>query len=154
MRMRTASLVALLVLLTGSAAPRPLALVDLAGAPVELALAPGERALVVHFWATWCPDCVRELPELERAAARCVGRGVRFVAVNVGETPAEIERYRREHAVALPVLRDPKGDAWRSVARALPANLVWTPEERRVEIGPHDEEGWVRALGCEDGGAR
>lgn len=152
MRARIALLAALPLLLAASAPPRPLALVDLGGAPVALAPAPGERALVVHFWATWCPECVRELPTFGRAAARCPG--VRFVTVNVGETPTEIERYRSAHPIDLPVLRDPKGDAWRSVARALPANLVWSAQERHTVVGTQDEEDWVRALGCEGGGAR
>src|SRR5262249_14683481 len=40
----------------------------------SVALAPREgRALVVHFWATWCPSCVDEVSGLARAAEGCAG---------------------------------------------------------------------------------
>jgi thiol-disulfide isomerase/thioredoxin len=51
------------------------------GAPVQLALRDGEAALIVHFWASWGPECVRELPTLARVAARCAA--VHVGAVNV-----------------------------------------------------------------------
>jgi thiol-disulfide isomerase/thioredoxin len=129
----------------------PLRLVTREGEPVALALRPDERALVIHFWASWCPDCSRELPALERAAARCEGAPVRIVEVNVGESPEVVARFRAEHHLELPVLLDPDGRSWRRSAAGLPANLVWTPEGRRSDVGPKDEATWGRVLnelGC------
>lgn len=41
----------------------------------ELALAEYRgRPLLVNFWATWCPPCVRELPEIDRFAKAQAGR--------------------------------------------------------------------------------
>jgi len=133
------------------AAPAPLELVGRAGEPVRLALEPGERALVVHFWATWCADCETELPALERAARACEGAPVRVVTVNAGESAETVARFEAEQTITLPVLRDPDGAAWRRFARGLPANVVWTASGQRSEVGPHDESAWQRklaALGC------
>lgn len=145
---------ALLPLLLLAAAPGlPLALTDLHGERALVALAPDERALVLHFWATWCPSCVEELGVLERALARCAGRGVRVLAVNVGEDRETVERYAAEHGLGLDLLRDPRGDVWRAVSGVgLPANLVWTPAGRRVELGPRSAAQWaadLRGLGCQ-----
>lgn len=129
----------------------PLPLVSFEGEPVQLAPAPGEEALLVHFWATWCPECADELPALERAARACEGAPVRLVMVNVAESPEAIARFREAHGLALPTLRDPDGRIWRRFARGLPANLTWTRESRRAETGPRDEAAWERALaelGC------
>jgi thiol-disulfide isomerase/thioredoxin len=153
---------ALVLLLAGlplslGAGGGPLRLVTREGEPVALSLGSDERALVVHFWASWCPDCSRELPALERAAARCQGAPVRVVEVNVGEGPEEVERFRAEHHLALPVLLDPDGRSWRRLAAGLPANLVWTPEGRHSDVGPKDEAAWGRlleALGCPSEGPR
>jgi thiol-disulfide isomerase/thioredoxin len=132
------------------AGDEPLRLETLAGEPVALARSAGE-ALVVHFWATWCPDCIGELADLEAAAASCAG-AARVVAVNAGESRARIARFVREHALGLPVLLDPGGRAFRSTgARGLPANLTWTRAGREVETGPRAPEVWrerLAALGC------
>jgi thiol-disulfide isomerase/thioredoxin len=135
----------------------PLPLVGAGGEAVSLALLPGERALLVHFWATWCPDCDEELPVLERAARACAGGPVRVVTVNVGDSAEDAARFRDARGLALPWLRDPGGRVWRDLARGLPANLTWTPEARRVELGPRDAAAWERALaelGCAAAPAR
>jgi thiol-disulfide isomerase/thioredoxin len=129
----------------------PLSFVSFEGERVLLEPGPGQDAILVHFWATWCTDCVDELPALERAARACEGAPVRVAVVNVAESPDAIARFREAHGLALPTLRDPDGRVWRRFARGLPANLVWTREGRRVELGPKGDGAWQRTLselGC------
>jgi thiol-disulfide isomerase/thioredoxin len=126
-------------------------LAALAADGTRVALAPeGGQALVVHFWASWCPECVSELPGVAREAARCAP-GVRIVAVNVAEPRATAEAFLARHAIDLPLLRDPEGRLWRRFARGLPANLFWTERGRETSTGPLDAAAWrarLAALGC------
>jgi len=134
-----------------AAAEPPLEALGADGARVELALGADEAALIVHFWASWCPECVRELPRLEGVAERCRG-SIRVAAVNVGESAAAAESFRARYGLRLPLLRDPDGDLWRRFARGLPANLIWTRAGRRVVTGPGDHAEWdqrLAELGCE-----
>jgi thiol-disulfide isomerase/thioredoxin len=39
------------------------------------------QPLVLNFWATWCPPCVREMPVLDRFARDFAGRGWRVVGL-------------------------------------------------------------------------
>jgi thiol-disulfide isomerase/thioredoxin len=144
-------LAGLLVLATGAASEAPLEALGPGGERVELSLGAGSTALIVHFWASWCPECAEELPQLEAAAERCAG-SVRVAAVNVGESQAAAERFRARHGLRLPLLRDPDGTLFRRFARGLPANLIWTRDSRRVVTGPQSRERWeeqLAALGCE-----
>jgi peroxiredoxin len=147
-----ATLVAAVAAIAAGAGPPPLELADLDGARVKLARSEGERALIVHFWATWCPSCVVELPVLEQSLDACTGSGVRLVAVSVGEKAEPVRRFLDEQRVALPVLLDPGGDAWRRAGlRELPASLIWDDSGVRIERGARSAQEWreqLGALGC------
>jgi thiol-disulfide isomerase/thioredoxin len=139
--------------LVAADAAEPIALRGLDGQAVEVAREPGEAALVIHFWASWCPECVTELPALERAAQACSGARVRVLAVNVGESAGEARRFAEQHGIGLRVLLDERGRAWRRAGlRGLPANLVWTAQGVRSSEGPGSAERWraeLAALGCQ-----
>lgn len=45
----------------------------------------GDRPSVILFWATWCPSCVKLMPELARLQASLPEASVNFYALNVNE---------------------------------------------------------------------
>ena len=152
MRRRLACAAAL-ALLAASSPPERLALRTLDGAPIEIAREPDETALVLHFWASWCPDCAEELPALEQGARACGAQSrVRVLAVNVGDTAEEARRFASEHGLLLPVLLDEGGRVWRAAGLlGLPANLVWTSGGVQASEGPRSAARWreeLAALGC------
>ena len=65
------------------------------------------RVVVLDFWATWCPPCRRELPELEKLYRRYQGNSkVSFWAVDVqknGETPEKARDFMQKAGYTLPV---------------------------------------------------
>jgi thiol-disulfide isomerase/thioredoxin len=138
-----------------AAAEEGVPLVDASGNEVVVRPAAGET-LVLHFWATWCPSCLDDLAHLADAAAGC--RGVRVLAVNAGDDADDVAQFVREHAVRLPVLRDPSGRAWRKLAgRGLPMNVYWSAAERTSDEGAKSAEQWAKRLaelGCGDGALR
>jgi peroxiredoxin len=142
----------LLVLLAPLAwADDRLALVGPDGGDVELQPIEGQ-VLLLHFWATWCPTCIEDIRHLENAATECSNETVRVVLVNVGESDKVIRRFVEQHDVRLPVLRDPNGRLWRRTdSRGLPANLFWSSEGKRTDVGSKTEAEWRSTLasqGC------
>ena len=99
--------------------------------------------LLLHFWATWCPTCIEDIRHLQNAATACSNERVRVVLVNVGEGDAIIREFVETHDVELLVLRDPKGRLWRRTdGRGLPANLFWSNDGKRTDVGPKAEKEW------------
>jgi peroxiredoxin len=91
----------------GSEAPG-FRLPSLAGGEVDLASQRG-KVVVLNFWATWCPPCVAEMPSLERLHRSLSPEGLSVVTVSTDEDEAELRRFVAEHALTLPVLKDPGG---------------------------------------------
>lgn len=119
----------------------------------ETVLRPGAgELLVLHFWASWCPSCIEDIDNLQRAVAACPRAPFRVIAVNVGEDESDVAEFVKEHDVTLPVLRDPKGHVWREIdSRGLPMNFFWTRESRRTDVGPKTVDAWLSELapsGC------
>jgi thiol-disulfide isomerase/thioredoxin len=44
------------------------------------------QAVVVHFWAAWCPPCLGEIPNWLEFARKWEGKSVRFVAISLDKS--------------------------------------------------------------------
>jgi thiol-disulfide isomerase/thioredoxin len=51
------------------------------------------EVVVVNFWASYCPPCRTEAPELEKVLAATRAQGVTFVGVNVHDQRDAADRY-------------------------------------------------------------
>lgn len=80
-----------------------LSLTDPSGKPRRLSDFRGQ-VVVVHFWGSWCPHCVHELPDLERLYTRLRGaRDIRFVLVSVREPYTVSLQWTRQQGLNLPL---------------------------------------------------
>ncbi|MCH7718207.1 MAG: redoxin domain-containing protein [Chloroflexi bacterium] len=82
-----------------------LRLSDLQGQPV-----------VLNFWATWCPPCRVEIPELVAAYDRYRDQGLVIVGVNLQEPGDQVQAFAEEFGIVFPIVIDRGGgvaDVWR-----------------------------------------
>jgi thiol-disulfide isomerase/thioredoxin len=59
--------------------------------------------LVINFWATWCPPCVRELPLLDRWHAQRDGDGLAVLAIALEPSAAPVAAFIEARSLRLPV---------------------------------------------------
>ena len=141
------------LLLLAAAGRGPLEFTALDGGVSDFSGTDPDSALILHFWATWCPSCAEEMQVLELEAAACAPGRVAVVAVNVDEDVETVRRYWKKHDLKLTVVRDAGGDEWRRLGgRALPFNWIKHPEGSRTLTGPRDASAWravLAELGCE-----
>mgnify|MGYP006148891257 CR=1 FL=1 len=60
------------------------------------------QPLLVNFWATWCPPCVRELPMLDAFSARQNQHGIQVIGLAV-DKPEAVQRFLGRTPLRFPV---------------------------------------------------
>jgi len=64
------------------------------------------KVVLVNFWATWCPPCRKELPDLEALYRRFGSRGFVILAIS-DEDLAKVKPFVAQQKLSYPVLLDP-----------------------------------------------
>jgi thiol-disulfide isomerase/thioredoxin len=81
--------------------------------------------VLMNLWATWCPPCQAEIPDLERFSREYRSRGVVVLGIDQGESAQAASAYARKRGVTYPILLDEHQQYGRSYAAiGLPTTVV------------------------------
>ena len=79
-------------------------LTDLQGHTFKLSDLRG-KAVVLNFWATWCPPCKQEIPWFVEFQKRYGPQGLQIVGVNMDDGgQQDVEKFASENSVNYPIL--------------------------------------------------
>ena len=69
------------------------------------------QAILVNFWATWCPPCRSEMPAFQQAYADYEDEGFVILAVNatLQDNPSDIAAFIEEFDLSFPIVLDTEG---------------------------------------------
>lgn len=90
----------------------------------------GQTALVVNFWATWCPPCVKEMPSLDKLSTALKGTNIKVIAIAVQTETAEVTGFfKRAKLQNLTPYMDRQMIAGRAIGmRGLPTTVLINSE--------------------------
>jgi cytochrome c biogenesis protein CcmG, thiol:disulfide interchange protein DsbE len=64
------------------------------------------KAVYLNFFASWCPPCNEEAPQIETLARSYASRGLQVVGVDVLENARKAESFRTAHHLSYPIVID------------------------------------------------
>ena len=87
------------------------------------------RIVLLDFWATWCPPCIKDLPRLTQLHERYTDRGVSVVSVSIDEgdkAAKKVAKMVRKRKATHPVYLDSAdSSAWSAyLVRVVPAQFL------------------------------
>ncbi len=108
----------------GDVAP-DFSLYDINGKSYNLKGVRGKKAVLLVFWATWCPYCVEEIPQLNKIYQEYSKKGLEVWAVNISEKKDKVSKFAANRGIKYTVLLDSRGKiAGLYQIRGIPANII------------------------------
>ncbi|WP_427337747.1 TlpA disulfide reductase family protein [Caloranaerobacter sp. DY30410] len=93
------------------------------------------KIVLINFWATWCPYCVKEMPDLNRLYLENKDDNFVVLGIDVAENKSKVENFVKEGGYEFPILLDKTGKvAQNYLVSGLPMSVMI------------DEKGRIRAL--------
>ena len=108
-----------------------LSLKDLSGKTWTLSALRG-KVVLVNFWATWCPPCRKEMPDLQALYEHFAAQGLVILGIS-DEEMAKVEPFIHERKVTFPILLDPGrkvNDEF--IVEGIPKSFVYDREGKLV----------------------
>lgn len=132
---RLALFCCLFLIFTAAYAEKPFAMNDIAGKQHRLDDYRG-KWVIVNYWATWCPPCLEEVPDLvnlydQRKDKDLMVLGVVFEYKNI----QEVEKFAEDMLMSYPiVLGNDRLVADIGSADVLPTTYIYNPQGRLVKV--------------------
>jgi thiol-disulfide isomerase/thioredoxin len=94
------------------------------------------KTVLVNFWATDCPGCVKEIPALVETYKRYKDKNFEVIAVAMPyDPPAQVLNYTKEKALPFAVMHDGFGEMVAAFGKVdlVPTSYVYDPQGRRLQ---------------------
>ncbi len=125
------------------AIPAPdFALQDLSGKTHKLSQYRG-KVILLNFTTTWCPWCLKDIPNLKKFHERFKGSDFEFISVYLQESRKKVSSFAEKHALPYTILLDTEGKVATSYGvRGVPTKVIV------------DKDGNITCWMCNDPGSR
>lgn len=127
---------------------------DMNGKPFSLAAFKG-KVVLVDFWATWCPPCVAEMPNVVAAYKKYHDKGFEIAGISLDESRSALDAFLKKNDMTWPQYFDGKG--WDNVLagkygiRSIPATFLLDRDGKIIDRdlrGEDLEKAVAKAVGA------
>ena len=91
------------------------------------------KFVLLNFWATWCPPCIKEMPALNKLHNKLKGRnGLEVVAVHAGPALATVKKFLKDNPVDFDVVIDKNMSLSSWEVSGLPTTFLINPDGKVI----------------------
>ena len=91
------------------------------------------QVVYLDFWASWCIPCKKSFPWMNEMHRKYKDQGLKIIAVNVDENPADADKFLADTPAEFTILRDPDGAlAEHYKLIGMPTSLLFDTEGKLV----------------------
>jgi peroxiredoxin len=88
------------------------------------------KVVLVNFWATWCPPCRKEMPDLDELSTELKAKGLVVLAIS-NEEPQKVRAFAAEHRYRFPLLLDTDGNVSKHFrVEGIPKTFIYNRDGR------------------------
>lgn len=99
--------------------------------------------VLVNFWATWCPPCLAEVPELVSLHNAHKDKDLVVIGIAMDSTPESVAEFARRKKISYPlVLGTEKSALQIGEVEVLPTSFLYGPDGKKVtkQVGELTQE--------------
>lgn len=104
-------------------------------------LSAGKKVVLVDFWASWCPPCRKEIPNVKAQYAKYKDKGFQVISISVDKDIDDWREALAEEKLEWPNFRDTEGAAALYHVQAIPAMFLVDAETQALIATGYDARG-------------
>ena len=86
------------------------------------------KVVFLNFWATWCPPCIAEMPDIQDLYADMEQKGIVFVMVSMDENPEKAKSFLKKKGFQFPVYFPASQIPQEFSSNSIPTTFVIDPQ--------------------------
>lgn len=93
------------------------------------------KVVLLNFWATWCPPCVKEMPSMQRLKDHFSDQPFEIIALSAGEETKAVNAFlsQLKTEFTFPILLDSEGVSFMALGiKGLPMSFILNKEGKRI----------------------
>ncbi len=92
------------------------------------------KVILLNYWATWCPPCIAEIPDLIALQKR-YGNSLQIIGISMDDDSADAIAFAKKNKINYPiVMKTPKLESQFTTISAIPTTIVISKEQMIVQI--------------------